>query len=617
MTDKISKEKRSEIMSKIKGEDTKPELLVRNYLYHHGYRYKKNYPVLPGSPDIYLQKYNTAIFINGCFWHGHEGCKHFNIPKSNTKFWQDKISRNRQRDQEKNRQLAEIGIDVVTLWECDIINNFESTMIKLEQNIRENQFKEREPMEYNYNSSNPESILEYSKQIENKTLRQIIHEPPGSYNTKNKGALGHTIERDFFGYEINSRKEADFKKAEMELKVVPIKQIKKNKNSDQLIKQLGMSVKERVILSKINYYNIINETWKTTELHHKLDRLLMMFYMYDKSVNIYDLKFLLSSIWEPFEKDIPYLEKDWELIQEKVLSGNAHELSEGDTLLLGACTKGVNRKSLIKQPQSSVKAMQRAYSLKRSYVDHIFNTLYSDSLLKKVQIIPLDIYEKILLKFGKLQYSNLQDLFRKYTISVNRDAKQFLYMVTSRLFKELMGMTADEFNKNNISQIEIKTVLLKKNNIPKESMSFEQIKFDEIIEDDWMDSEFRSKFENKKMLWVIYKTTEKYTKQKDLDLKDIHLIDIFYWNMPNSDLDSDVKNLWLDTVEKIENKDFSHFKKLSETRVTHVRPKAVNNNDTKTLKSGIVAPKKSFWLNSKYVAEQIKIELTRKGNRYY
>lgn len=86
MPDKISKEKRSEIMSKIQGKDTKPELLVRNYLYHHGYRYRKNYNKLPGSPDIYLQKYNTAIFINGCFWHGHEGCKYFNIPKSNTKF---------------------------------------------------------------------------------------------------------------------------------------------------------------------------------------------------------------------------------------------------------------------------------------------------------------------------------------------------------------------------------------------------------------------------------------------------------------------------------------------------------------------------------------------------
>jgi len=472
-------------------------------------------------------------------------------------------------------------------------------------------------MKYNYDSSSLKSILEYSKQIENRTLRQILHEAPETYNVTNKGAIGHAIERDFFGYEINSRKEADFQKAEMELKVVPIKEIKKNEKSDKIIKQLGLSVKERVVLSKINYRNIINETWETTELHHKLDRLLMMFYMYRKDVNIHDLEFLLSSIWEPFEDDLPYLQKDWEQIQNKVAFGNAHELSEGDTLLLGACTKGVNKKSLINQPNSSVKAMQRAYSLKRSYVDHIFNILYSDRLHKQAKIIPLNIYEKILVEFTKIQYANLEDLFHKFNINVNRDAKQFLYMVTSRLFEKLMGITADDFNSNNISQIEIKTVLLKKNNIPKESMSFEQIKFDEIVENDWMESEFRSKFENKKMLWVIYKTTAIYTKQKELELKDIHFIDIFYWNMPNSDLDTDVKDLWIDTVEKIKNNDFNNFKKISETKVSHVRPKAINSNDTTTLVSGIVAPKKSFWLNSKYVANQINIELSRKGNRYY
>lgn len=474
-------------------------------------------------------------------------------------------------------------------------------------------------MEYKYDSSSAESILDYSKQIENHTLREVIYEPPATYNTKNKGALGHAIERDFFGYEINSRKEADFAKANLELKVVPIKEIRKSKKSEQLIKQLGMSVKERIILSKINYENIIDETWKTTELHHKIDQLLLMFYMHnkDKDISIYDLKFLLSSIWEPLEEDLPYLKKDWELIQSKVLTGNAHELSEGDTLLLGACTKGVNKKSLINQPKSPIKAMQRAYSLKRSYVDHIFNRLYSGSLLKKAQIIPLDIYEKVLIEFSKIQYANLEELFNKYDIHVNRDTKQFLYLATSALFEKLMGMSADTFNQNNISQIEIKTVLLKSNNVPKESMSFEQINFNEIIENDWIDSEFRSKFENKKLLWIIFKTTKSYKRQKDLDLLDIHFIDLFYWNMPTADLDTDVKELWIDTVKKIKANDFDNFKKISETRVSHVRPKAKDSSDKAKLNSGSVAPKKSFWLNSAYVAEQIKIELTKKGNHFY
>lgn len=618
MADKFSKEKRSEIMSKIHRNDTTPELKVRHYLHTHGYGYRKNYGKLPGSPDIYLQKYNTAIFINGCFWHGHQNCKYYSLPKSNVEFWNKKISRNRKRDYNNILKLKELGIEPITLWECDIKHKFESTMNKLEIQIQSNQYKESLPMEFNYDPSSPQSILTYSKQIENKTLRQILHAPPNIYHTKNKGALGHAIEKDFFGYNINSKKEADFNKANMELKVIPIKEIKKNKNSPQLIKQMGMSVKERVILSIINYTDILHETWDTTELHHKLDRLLMMFYMHDKNVNIYDLKFLLSTIWEPFEADLPYLKKDWEMIYEKIASGKAHELSEGDTLLLGACTKGANKKSLIKQPNGPELAMQRAYSLKRSYVDYIFNIFYSDSFAEKALVVPMDTYEKILIEFNKIKYASLQDLFRMYNIRINRDAKQFLYMVTSELFKSLMGITADEFNKNNISEIEIKTILLKRNNIPKENMSFEQIKFDEIIEEeDWMHSEFRSKFENKKLLWIIFKTDVAYTKQRELELKDIRFIDIFYWNMPNNDLDTDVKYLWLDTVEKIKNNDFAHFKKMSETRVAHVRPKAINQNDVQVLKSGFVAPKKSFWLNKKYVAEQIRIELSQNGNRYY
>ena len=117
MADRMSKEQRHKCMSRIKSKDTKPELIVRRYLHAHGYRYRINVKRLPGTPDIVLRKYKTVIFINGCFWHGHEGCKYFVLPKSNSQFWQRKIDRNKKRDIEKRIQLRRLGWHTITIWE--------------------------------------------------------------------------------------------------------------------------------------------------------------------------------------------------------------------------------------------------------------------------------------------------------------------------------------------------------------------------------------------------------------------------------------------------------------------------------------------------------------------
>ena len=101
MTDTLTTEKRSYLMSKIKGKDTKPEMIVRRYLHSHGFRYRLHVKSLPGSPDIVLKKYRTAIFINGCFWHGHENCLFSRLPKTRTEWWKIKISKNIKRDKEK------------------------------------------------------------------------------------------------------------------------------------------------------------------------------------------------------------------------------------------------------------------------------------------------------------------------------------------------------------------------------------------------------------------------------------------------------------------------------------------------------------------------------------
>lgn len=111
---------RSYNMSQIKGKNTKPEMIVRRYLFSQGFRYRLNVKKLPGSPDIVLPKYKTAIFVNGCFWHGHEGCKYFVWPKSNQNFWKEKIEKNIARDKKNIQKLEESGWKVIVIWECEL-----------------------------------------------------------------------------------------------------------------------------------------------------------------------------------------------------------------------------------------------------------------------------------------------------------------------------------------------------------------------------------------------------------------------------------------------------------------------------------------------------------------
>ncbi|AKU70702.1 endonuclease [Prevotella fusca JCM 17724] len=120
MMDTLSKQQRHNNMASIKGKNTKPEMIVRRYLWHSGFRYRVNNPRLPGHPDIVLRKYRTCIFVNGCFWHGHEGCRHYVVPKTNTDFWVRKIMRNKERDKETQQQLARMGWHCITVWECEL-----------------------------------------------------------------------------------------------------------------------------------------------------------------------------------------------------------------------------------------------------------------------------------------------------------------------------------------------------------------------------------------------------------------------------------------------------------------------------------------------------------------
>ena len=135
MSDKLTPEKRSWNMSRIKGKDTKIEVEVRKYLFSKGYRFRKNDKRYPGKPDFVLPKYHVAIFVHGCFWHRHEDCKDATTPKTRTEFWLEKFDKNVKNDQIKQEKLRELGWKVIVIWECELKRNFQETMDKVEKEL--------------------------------------------------------------------------------------------------------------------------------------------------------------------------------------------------------------------------------------------------------------------------------------------------------------------------------------------------------------------------------------------------------------------------------------------------------------------------------------------------
>ena len=139
MVDKLTPQQRSMCMRNIHGKNTNPEIIVRKFLHSKGFRFRLNVKVLPGSPDVVLKKYKTAIFINGCFWHGHDNCRYYKVPKTNTVFWTNKIQGNKDRDLQRRIDLRRLGWHTITLWECQLkpknrdltLNSLEKTLCQI------------------------------------------------------------------------------------------------------------------------------------------------------------------------------------------------------------------------------------------------------------------------------------------------------------------------------------------------------------------------------------------------------------------------------------------------------------------------------------------------------
>ena len=140
MADNLTPEKRSWNMSRIKGKDTSIEVKVRQFLFKNGFRFRKNVKTLPGKPDIVLPKYKAVVFVHGCFWHRHEGCKEATMPKTKTEYWQKKFEHNIYNDRQHEEELTNAGWRVFIVWECEVTKHFNETMHGLIDGITDGMF---------------------------------------------------------------------------------------------------------------------------------------------------------------------------------------------------------------------------------------------------------------------------------------------------------------------------------------------------------------------------------------------------------------------------------------------------------------------------------------------
>ncbi|MBP0902609.1 Sau3AI family type II restriction endonuclease [Mariniflexile gromovii] len=454
-----------------------------------------------------------------------------------------------------------------------------------------------------------ESIIEFAKKLKNQTLRQACGIEIEKHGYKGKGNFGQILEKFYFGYEPNSDSEPDFKEAGIELKTSPLKTLKNGE----------FRSKERLVLNIINYLEVHKEEFETSSFWKKNAHLLLVFYLHDKDLDLLDYLIKLVEGWQYPSEDLKIIKHDWELINQKIKNGKAHELSEGDTFYLGACTKGSTAlKSFRNQPFNLEQAKQRAYSLKQGYVNHIIANIAQEEtaiygkIIEKPEILDVveSIEDVVISKFKPFYGKSAEQIEQELGLELNQKAKSYFANLTNAILGLKLGQKIEEFEK---ADIHVKTIRLKENNLPKEDISFPTFEYKELIDTDWEDSDFKNILESK-FFFVFYQ----------FDGQKLILRKVKFWNMPYSDI-IEAKNIWEAMVKTVSNGEIvkevtekgvrkTYFPKKTENRVSHVRPHARNAADTYGLPvadklTGLTEyTKHCFWLNASYVKDEIYLK---------
>ncbi len=483
-----------------------------------------------------------------------------------------------------------------------------------------------------YDDTNPKDIFKYSQDLlglnfidilsrvfENQELKDKID----YYNNpKGKGTLGNLLEEYYFCYKPNSSPEPDFEKAGVELKATPYE-----KNSK------GLKAGERLVITMIPNTEAIEINFKGSHLEKKISKILMIWYHRIRNqkrtehsidyVNLYDI---YSDICA---KDLEIILDDYRIIVNKIISGNAHKLSESDTKYLGACTKGSTAAKSLK-PQyynKNIPAKRRAFSLKQSYMTYVLNNYVQpglmnyDSIFNEEDLKDGDFDNKILSKINRYIGKDTEELYKLFNISVDSKSKHINKILVNRM----LGVNTDNSEEFQKAGIIIKTIRVKKTGIPKESMSFPKIRILDFIQQDFENSYEYEFFETTRFLFVVFRENENGK---------FILSGSKFWNMPIEELESIGKSEWNNYKNKFISGINFKIKNLScgkqiiandlpkktDTQIFHLRPHSIksaylisgkrygngSDADMDLLPNGDKMTHQCFWLNNNYISKIIK-----------
>lgn len=452
-----------------------------------------------------------------------------------------------------------------------------------------------------------QQLLEHSLLLEGKLINQIGNQDEVNIwlgNTKNKGALGNAIQACYFGVPANSIKGADFNFHNIELKVTPVKKVKPSKRNNMIT----LAAKERLVLTIINYMEDWKYPFETSPLIKKSNEMLLIFYLHELDTEIRDMKILKSQKFTIPLEDWPTIREDYEIITNKIKAGLAHELSESDTIYLSACTKGAGKgKDFRQQPFSEIKAKQRAFSFKNSYMTNYFNSIYDPSYIESLSIHQSEsLTQYIDNKFMPFENMNIEQVAKQlnYLPSTTIDTdKGFLPRLSAKILdvKDTNLNNLEQFQKANIK---FKTIRLRKDKANNQDMSFPNIDFEEILNVPFEDSSWNELFAETKYLFVLFEETAEGTFFRksllwNMSHKDLVNLEKLYNHLKQMLLD---KTIEINIIEKNGREYWQdNTPKKAFIPNIHIRTKGTKQHSTTILPDGRLIKKKCLFLNKEYI----------------
>lgn len=465
-------------------------------------------------------------------------------------------------------------------------------------------------MVFDYDKTDKWSILDFSKKLLGRSLEEAVS-PDVIDPMRGKGQLGQLVEVYFFGINNNSRQEADFPEANLELKVTPLKELKDK----------TLAIKERLVCTMIDFTKDQAVPFEQSHIYLKCAFMLIPFYLHIEGVPVQKLKFIYDVLWQIPEKDLLIMKQDYEKIIGKIKAGKAHELSEGDTTYLGACRKGQKgdadvQYKLLDGTKAAIPAPKRAFSLKTHYMRTILEFAkktggqgtynasalvhgYGPHLIKESELRKKSFEDILLDRFLPYYGKSYNELVNElHAPTTGAKSKYFLIaneILTERETRGENVKKSEEFVKSGII---IKTIRLNKRGRPAEAMSFENINYFDILqEEDWFDSRLYDIFTGR-FLFIVF--------QEDGN-GEVRLKKAFFWTMPARDLD-EAAAYWLNIKNAVKENHIApeYFYHESDHKKFHVRPKGKNAADVTDNPNGGFAKKYCYWFNHDYIKEIVE-----------